>query len=64
MQKANASFWIYLAGVAALGMFLGAFEGTLRRTYGDWETFAAVLVYLLALRLVGRFAERRRRQSF
>lgn len=62
MRRVNASFWIYLAGVTALGAFLGACEASLRRTYGDWTIFAAVLAYLLALRLIGRLVERRGRQ--
>lgn len=62
MRRVNASFWIYLAGVATLGVFLGACEASLRRTYGDWMILAAVVAYLLALRLIGRLVERRGRQ--
>jgi hypothetical protein len=59
MQKVRASFWIYVVGVSALGLFLGAFEVAARRAYGDWFVFGAVLAYLLALRLVGGYVERR-----
>ena len=50
MQKVRASFWIYLIGVAALGLFLGKFETAARQTYGGWLVFLGVAVYLLMLR--------------
>jgi hypothetical protein len=58
MKSRDVSYWIYLAGVAALGAFLGAFGTQVRHAYGDWKAFAAVVAYLLALRMLGRYFER------
>jgi len=48
--------WIvYFVGVAALGVFYGPVEVALG---GGWLFFAAVVVYLVALRVVGYFVAR------
>lgn len=59
MQKVRMSFWLYLVGVAVLGLFLGRFEATARQAYGGLIVFLGVAIYLVALRLVGAFVERR-----
>ena len=63
IPNVRASFWICIVGVSALGLFLGAFEVAARRAYGDWVVFGAVVAYLIALRLVGGYLERRGSRS-
>lgn len=63
LRKTNASFWIYLVGVAALGGFLGAFEASVRHAVGNGVSFALVLIYLVLLRVAGRYLDRRASRS-
>jgi hypothetical protein len=53
-MKNRLSFWIYLAGLLPLAIW----APSARVLLGDWTSFAAVIVYLLALRLVGALAAR------
>jgi len=47
-------FWIYLFGLLPLAYW----QGAMRAWLGDWLSFAAVVGYLLFLRLVGFWAVR------
>jgi len=61
MKIPRISFWVYLGGVALLGVVLGVWEGQLRSNFGDWTAFAAVIAYLLLLRVVAERMQRKRR---
>jgi hypothetical protein len=47
-------FWIYLLGVFPLAYW----QAAVRASLGDWLSFAVVVGYLLALRLLGYWAVR------
>jgi len=47
-------FWIYLFGLLPLAYW----QGAMRAWLGDWLSFAAVIGYLLFLRLLGFWAVR------
>jgi len=53
-MKNRLSFWIYLAGLLPLAIW----APSARVGLGDWQAFAAVVAYLLVLRLVGALAVR------
>lgn len=53
-MKNRLSFWIYLAGLLPLAIW----APSARVLLGDWLSFAAVIAYLLGLRLVGVLAAR------
>jgi putative Mn2+ efflux pump MntP len=60
MKLPRTAFWVYLLGVMLLGAFLGAFESRFRAALGDWLSFALVITYLIGLRVMGEFIERKR----
>jgi hypothetical protein len=60
MKPSRSAFWIYVFGVFSLGGVVGAFGNHLRAIAGDALFVAAVVSYLLLLRGVGWYAERRR----
>lgn len=51
MKKYLPAF-VYLAGMIPLGMW----QNSVRLALGDWGSFAAVIGYLLVLRLLGYLA--------
>ena len=51
-MKNRLSFWIYLVGILPLAIW----APSARALLGDWTSFAAVIAYLLLLRLGGAFA--------
>lgn len=60
MKTPRTAFWVYLAGMIFLGALLGAYESRLRAALGDWLSFAAVIAYLILLRFMAGFIERKR----
>jgi hypothetical protein len=63
MKSPRPAYWVYLLGVGALGLVVGMYEKELRSTLGDWLPFGVVILYLLLLRLLGEYVERRLRPS-
>lgn len=61
MRAPRTTFWVYLIGVMLLGGVIGAYESRLRSVLGDWLSFGAVIVYLILLRFIGEFIERKRK---
>ena len=53
-MKNRLSFGIYLVGLLPLAIW----TPSARMWLGDWQSFAAVVAYLLVLRLVGALAVR------
>jgi len=60
MKSRRIAFWVYLLGVSLLGVVLGMAQDQLRSMLGDWLAFAAVIAYLVLLRLGAEYLERRR----
>ena len=60
MKAPRTAFWIYLVGVALLGVVLGMAQEQLRAMLGDWLAFAALMAYLVLLRIGAEYLERRR----
>lgn len=58
-MRQNPQFIVYLVGIFLLGLFYGPVKSALG---GQWLFFLAVVSYLLALRLVGAWAAKVRRQ--
>lgn len=51
MKRPSSSWLIFMLGLVPVALWTGA----LRSSLGDWLALAAVIVYLLLLRLVGDF---------
>jgi hypothetical protein len=60
MKTPRTAFWVYLLGIMLLRGILGAYESRLRAALGDWPSFAAVVAYLIVLRFIAEFIERKR----
>ena len=58
MKAPRPALWVYLLGVALLGLVLGLAQDQLRSMLGDWLAFAAVVAYLFLLRLLAEYLER------
>lgn len=58
-MRQRPQFIVYLVGVILLGLFYGPAKSALG---GEWLFLLAVVGYLLALRLLGAWAAKARRQ--
>jgi len=58
-MRQNPQFIVYLVGIFLLGVFYGPVKSALG---GQWLFLLAVVSYLLALRLLGAWAAKVRRQ--
>lgn len=58
MKAPRTAWWVYVIGLVPLALF----SKPLRAALGDWWAFAAVVVYLLLLRLLAEVIERRLNQ--